>query len=301
MQHDVSLVHCIELVPAVPRAAVWFPTVNHGVLDLPGYELILNDGRNHILVTEQEYDIISVDATSPKMAGNGSLYTRDFYELMRNRLSEDGIAVQWIPYHLLSDAEVRMTVATFLSVFPHASLWFSPLRQNATLMGTMKELAIDYGALVEGFQNDTIRAELTYVNVADPLGFLSTFIMGEDALADYAGNMADNTDDHPYLEFSPALAYFVGDLYRLRNLLDFREARESVLPFLVNTGETEEDRQAVRAAVLRREEAVEHSIDGDVFLVLRERERAIQAYEEALGLDPGEINWLNSPARLERR
>lgn len=301
MQHDVAFVHCIELVSAVPRAAVWFPEVNHGVLDLSGYELILNDGRNHIQVTDQEYDIISVDATSPKMAGNGSLYTRDFYEVMRERLSEDGIAVQWIPYHLLSDGEVRMTIASFQSVFPHTSLWFSPLRQNATLIGTMRELSIDYQGLVEDFRDEGIRSELRYVNVGDPLGLLATFIMGEEALRGYVGTMRDNTDNHPYLEFTPALAYFVGDLYRLRNLLDFREARESVLPWLVNTGGTEEEREAVREAVLRREEAVAHSIDGDVFLVLGERERAMEKYEEALAVDPGEMNWLNSPARLERR
>ena len=51
LQHDVEFVDCVELVPAVPRAAHFFPSVNHGVLDEPKYNLILNDGRNYVLVT----------------------------------------------------------------------------------------------------------------------------------------------------------------------------------------------------------------------------------------------------------
>ena len=298
LQHDVAFVDCVELVPAVPRAAHLFPEVNHGVLDDPRYNLILNDGRNYALVTDKEYDVISIDATSPKMAGNGSLYALDFYQLLKERVSEDGIVVQWIPYHLLSDGEVKMTAKSFMTAFPHSSLWFSPLRQNAVLIGTQEELEIDFGALAAAFEDSRIREELAYVNVPDPIAFLSGFLMGEEVLADYVGDVEDNTDNHPVLEFKPAMAYFLAGLYRLRNVLDFKEARESVFPRLVNLGDTDEEVAAVTEAVMRRYEAVGHSIDGDVFLVLGEQDRAIEEYNAALAIDPREVNWLNAPARV---
>ncbi|MBT8397865.1 MAG: hypothetical protein KJN92_12915, partial [Gemmatimonadetes bacterium] len=299
LQHDVEFVDCIELVPAVPRAAYLFPEVNHGVLDEPRYNLILNDGRNHVLVTDKEYDVISIDATSPKMAGNGSLYALDFYELLKERVSEDGIVVQWIPHHLISDVEVMMTAKSFMSAFPHATLWFSPLRQNAVLIGTQKELEIDYGRLEAAFQDQVIREELESVNVADPIGFLSGFLMGEDVLAAYVGDIPDNTDNNPVLEFTPAMAYFLADAYRLRNVFDFRDARESILPWLVNMGETEEEVAAVTEAIERRYEAVGYSINGDIALVLGERERAVEEYNQALTVDPLEKNWLTATSGSE--
>ncbi|MGD2122045.1 MAG: fused MFS/spermidine synthase [Gemmatimonadota bacterium] len=299
LQHDVEFVDCVELVPAVPRAAHFFPSVNHGVLDEPRYNLILNDGRNHVMVTDKEYDVISIDATSPKMAGNGSLYALDFYELLKERISEDGIVVQWIPHHLLSDGEVKMTARSFMTAFPHATLWFSPLRQNAVLIGTQRELEIDFGRLEAAFQDDVIRGELESVNVADAIGFLSGFLMGEKVLADYVGNIPDNTDNHPVLEFTPALAYFLAGAYRLRNVFDFRDAREIVLPWLTNLGESEEEAEAVREAVQRRYEAVGYSINGDIALVLGERERAIAEYNQALTVDPLERNWLTATSGLE--
>jgi spermidine synthase len=299
LQHDVASVDCVELVPAVPRAAHFFPSVNHGVLGEPKYDLILNDGRNYVMVTDEVYDVISIDATSPKMAGNGSLYSLDFYELLKERLSGDGIVVQWIPHHLLSDGEVKMTAKSFMTAFPHATLWFSPLRQNAVLIGTRDELQIDFRRVRAAFEDEVIREELASVNVADPVGFLSGFLMGEDALADYVGGVRDNTDDHPILEFTPALSYFLADAYRLRNVFDFRAAREIILPWLVNLGDTEEEVAAVTEAIQRRFEAVGFSINGDIALVLGERERAIAEYNQALIVDPLERNWLTATSGLE--
>jgi spermidine synthase len=294
LQHDVSSVTTVELVPGVPRAAHFFPGVNHGVLDEPRFTLILGDGRNHALVSDEVYDIISIDATSPKMAGNGSLYARDFYELLRERTSDAGIVVQWIPHHLLSDGEVRMTARTFMDVFPHSTLWFSPLRQNMVLIGTRQPLRIDLQELRRKFQDPRVLTDLEPVNVFTPMDFLSGFVMGEEALARYVGNVGVNTDNHPYLEFTPAMAYFVADLFRLRNLLDFREARESVLPWLVNLGATDEEIAAATEAIRIRHEAVTHSINGDVFLFLGEQDRAVAEYTRALRIDPREKNWLNT-------
>jgi len=211
--------------------------------------------------------------------------------------------VQWIPHHLLSDSEVRMTAKSFMEVFPHSSLWFSPLRQNMVLIGTKKPLEIDFRSVVKKLENDSVREDLAEVNVATALDFLSGFAMGEETLAAYVGDSGVNTDNHPYLEFTPAMAYFLGDLYRLRNLLDFREARENVLPWVVNLGDTPEEIAARTQEILTRYEAVSHSLDGDVFLVLDERERAIEEYGEALRIDPLEKNWLNTvwePGGAER-
>ncbi len=299
-RYDVAAVDCIELVPAVLEAADWFPEINHGVLDDPRFSVILDDGRNHILVTDKIYDVISVDATTPKMAGNGSLYTRDFYELLRSRLSADGLVVQWLPFHLLSHAEMRMIAKTFMAAFPHTSLWFSPLRHHSILVGTQRRLEIDLQALQRKLAMPAIQQELAYFAPAtDPLDVLSWYVMGDDALARYVGDARVNSDNHPYLEFTPALAYFASDLYRVRNLLTMREGRESAAPLLVNLGDSEEEVAAVREGVQRRFEAVHFSIGGDVYATLGRRSEALTEYSKALAIDPLEKIALNPIWRVD--
>jgi spermidine synthase len=261
-------VDCVELVPNVPRAAVWFDEINHGVLNDPRYNLILGDGRNYALVSNETYDVISIDATSPKMAGNGSLYTLEFYELLKERLNEGGLVAQWIPFHLLSEAEVRMTAKTFLEVFPHTTLWLTALRQHAILVGTQEEISIDFQALKQKVEGEKILRDLASLSVTDVVDFLAWFVMGEETLRNLVAGARINTDNHPYLEFTPAMAYFVADQYRVTNLQLMREHRESVVPYLVNLGDTPQEVEAVSERLEKRFESTQHSIMGDMLLSL---------------------------------
>jgi spermidine synthase len=301
MQYDVAGIDCVELVPGVLDVAGWFPDINHGVLDDPLFNVILDDGRNHALVSSREYDVVSVDATTPKMAGNGSLYTREFYELLAARLSPNGLVVQWLPFHLLSDEEMRMIAKTFMTAFPHTTLWFSPLRHHSILVGTQAKLRIDFRSLRRKLERQTIQQEFAYFAPAtDPIDFLSWFVMGEEALAKYVADARVNSDNHPYLEFTPAMAYFASDVYRIRNLLTLRTWRESPFPLLTNVGETDEEIDAVTEKVRRRFEATHHSIGGDIYATLRRPTEATAEYNRALTIDPQEKIALNPMWRSER-
>ncbi len=291
LQYDVSQVDCVELVPAVLEAASWFGEINHGVLDQPRYEAILGDGRNYALVSEEKYDVISIDLTSPKMAGNGALYTLEFYESLKDNLTENGLVAQWLPFHLLSDAEMRMTARTFVAAFPHSTLWLSPIRHHGLLVGTREPLRIDWAFLSRKLEREGVRNELRQLGVFEPMDVLSWFVMGEEGLGRYVEGARMNTDDHPYLEFTPAMAYFYTTQYVTRNLLEFARARESVLPLLTNMGGTDEEIAALSERVRRRLEASRHTLNADILYYLGRADEARQEYQRALAIDPGEKNW----------
>lgn len=297
LQYDVSAVDCVELVPAVIEAATQFPDVNHGVLNQPGYNLIMGDGRNYALMTDKTYDVISVDATSPKMAGNGSLYTLEFYELLKERLSENGLAVQWLPFHLVSEAELKMTARTFMQVFPHATLWLSPLKYHALLVGSRQALQIDVASLRRKLQRPGVRQELVPAGVVEPLDFLAGFVMGEDDLRRYVAGSRLNTDDHPYLEFTPSWSYFLAQRYALQNLNALQMARKSVLPLLVNMGETPNAVAALADSVARRYDATQHSFSGDILFAIGRKEKARQEWATALSIDPGDSSAMRGIRR----
>jgi hypothetical protein len=291
LQYDVSEVHTVELVPGVLEAATWFPEINHDVLNQPRYQAILNDGRNYALVSEETYDVISIDLTSPKMAGNGSLYTLEFYETLKDRLTESGLVAQWLPFHLLSDSEVRMTTATFMAAFPHTTLWLSPIRHHALLVGTQEKLRIDFESLSAKLAREGVGKELGLLGVLEPMDVLAWFVMGEEQLAGYVEGARLNTDNHPYLEFTPAMAYFYTMGYVTQNLYEWARRRESVWPLLVNTGATHEERSAMGERVQRRFEASQHTLTGDIYFYLDRVEEAKAEYQEARSIDPEDKNW----------
>ena len=232
--YDPGRLDVVELVPDVLQAARLIGEVNHGVMDDPMVNIIHGDGRNYMLLTNQVYDVISVDATSPKSAGSGSLYSVEFYQACQERLSENGLLVAWLPYHLMSETDVKMVARTFQEVFPHATLWYSFTRHYYLLIGTQQPLAVDLERL-QGLTSQTeIKQELLPMGINDAYDVMACLLLSEGGLRDYAGGGLLNTDNHPLLEYGPATAYLnVGD-YARENLNATRYLRESAWHYLYN-------------------------------------------------------------------
>ena len=74
-------------------------------------ELVAEDGRNHVLRTQRQYDAIICDATHPGTADSWVLYTEEFYRLCRGRVGPDGLVAQWLPLHGLSVEDYKMILA----------------------------------------------------------------------------------------------------------------------------------------------------------------------------------------------
>ncbi len=112
--------------------------------------------------------------------------------------------------------------------------------------------------------------------------------MGEDDLRQYVAGARLNTDDHPYLEFTPAWSYFISQRYALQNLSAFQVARKSVFPLLVNTGDTPGAVSALADSVATRYEATQHSFSGDILFSVGMKDRAWREWATALSIDPSD-------------
>ncbi len=114
-----------EYSPGIVNAArMSFAGLNEHVLDDPSVRLLLEDGRNVLLTdTRTAYDLITIELTSIWFAGATNLYSKEFYELARNRLRPGGVLQQWVQLHHISPKEVGSAIATARAVFPCVSLW----------------------------------------------------------------------------------------------------------------------------------------------------------------------------------
>ncbi len=85
----------VEISPEVVEASRFFDRENGRALATPGVRLIVGDGRSHLLLTPQRYDVIVSEPSNPWMAGVAALFTREFFEAARARLKPDGLLCQW--------------------------------------------------------------------------------------------------------------------------------------------------------------------------------------------------------------
>ena len=96
------------------------PDMNGGAFDDPRLEMVYGDGRAYLAGTDERFDAILVDLSDP-VPGSPAvlLFTREFYQLVHDRLTDEGAAcVQGESLHPRRlEMHGRMT-ATLKDVFP---------------------------------------------------------------------------------------------------------------------------------------------------------------------------------------
>ena len=290
-QHKPERLDCVEIVPGVFEAAAYFAQFNRYVYNrfsAPHVNVIVDDGRNHVLRTRRKYDVIISDATHPGTADSWVLYTEEFYRLCQQRLKQGGIIAQWLPLHGLSLEDYRMILRTFGAVYPHASLWLT--QAYSIMLGTPEKLRLDLDKLQEALAHQGVSADLQEVDLGDPVSFLGTFILGEEELSGFVGEGPTNTDDHPRISFTDR----------------FRQDTEAGLPVLAglsaHLAETIHPYLAgadtLREQLDRRFAARNYTVRGHIAALRKDKRAAIKALKQALELDPGERGALRGLREL---
>jgi spermidine synthase len=196
---DCVHVDVVELSPAVLRAAREFSGINQNLLQRPNVHVRVDDGRNYMLLTGREYDIITADVILPIHAGAGNLYSVQYYRLMQRVLHNRGIAVQWIGSG--TETEYKLIMRTFLRVFPYTTLW-----ENGSLMvGAMRPLVLDETAFLRKQASPQSKAALDMMGITSFANLLSRYVAGPAELRAFVGDGMMLTDDRPLTEYFLAL------------------------------------------------------------------------------------------------
>ena len=242
-----------EIAPGIVEAArTHFAGVNRGVLDRPGVELLLEDGRNALLLRSSTYDLVTMEVSSVWFAGSTNLYSREFYEVVRRRLRPGGIFQQWVQVHHIGSRELLSVLATVHEVFPYASFWF--VGGQGVIVASPEPLAVQPAALAR------------FASACGSLGFpaerpdeilkglLSTRLLSPrdvDALARRPG-IVRNTDKNRWLEYATPRYNLVRDDL-VRGNLAFLASMASFDPHEVASGPSPHPLEAVARGVGRQD------------------------------------------------
>jgi spermidine synthase len=217
--YPLESLECVEIEPAVYEAASFFDEISGDVRRDERFTITFRDGRNRLLREREPWDVIVSEPSNPWISGVSNLFTREFYEVVLDRLASDGVFGQWFHYYHLDASDVKVEVKTFLSVFPHASLWLVPpvtaedgthrFGADMLLVGSAEPHALDWSRLQEVLGDTPVGRDLRATRaISDPLGLVASWAMGRAEMEiwvedeeTFPSGTPLNTDDHPYLEF----------------------------------------------------------------------------------------------------
>jgi spermidine synthase len=145
--------------------------------------------------------VISSDSKiNPHYVGNAPLLSYDYYALCRDRLTEAGVMVQWIPLHLPA-SELQSIVRSFCDAFPHTALfWHYPF--NIIQAGSLAPIVVDMDRARRFAASETLGAEYAFLQLNQPAALASTWIASDEGLRAAVGAGPVNTWMRPRLEFT---------------------------------------------------------------------------------------------------
>ena len=89
----------------------------------PRIKFIVDDARQYLYKRAIKYDIITSQPSDPTDQSSGYLFTKEYYEIVRSRLTRDGVFSQFVPYYILGKEGTDILVKTLTTVFPYVYGW----------------------------------------------------------------------------------------------------------------------------------------------------------------------------------
>lgn len=188
-------VDVVELSAAVVEASDFFTHINFGLLKRPNVQLRVDDGRNYLLTTRKKYDVITADIILPRTAGAGALYAREYFELVRDALADDGLALQW--NGAPTETPYKLIMRTFVSVFPHTTLW----GDGSLMLGSKRPFTFSASAYEQRRQHPQFRELFDW----DLETIRKNYLAGPADIAQWLGPGPILTDDKPVIEYFLAI------------------------------------------------------------------------------------------------
>jgi spermidine synthase len=169
--------------------------------------VINEDGRQYLMATGEKFDIINSDLFIPFKSGAGSLYSREHFESVKNRLNPGGLFVLWLPAYQLTGFDFHVIGQTMLGAFDQVSIWrcdFAPFDEVVAFVGHPD------GVPFPACDIDDSRIKKDFIQGGDHDSIAWT-LNPQTALLYYCGNLTEarelfagypvNTDDKPVIEY----------------------------------------------------------------------------------------------------
>ncbi len=200
---EMETVDVVELEPAILHVAKVCASANHDVLDNPKVHITIGDAREALLTSRGTYDVIFSEPSNPYRAGIASLYTVEFYQAGRSRLSDDGVFVQWIQAYEIDGAAIRVALVTLSQVFPTVSVWQTEAG-DLLLIGA-KNPRIDGARLQARVSSEPWKSAMKFAFRSEGVeGFLAHFLASSELthrIVEHNMGLV-NTDDRNLLEYA---------------------------------------------------------------------------------------------------
>lgn len=226
---SVSSVDVIELEPQVIQANRFYgDRRENNPLDDPRINIIVNDARSALSLTDKKYDAIVSQPSHPWTAGASHLYTREFMQLTKEHLTEDGVFLQWMNISFVDEFLLKALSASMLDVFSHSRMYQV---DPGTIFFIGSEQPLDPERQMARTGLPLSEDVLTYLErgIGAPEDLLVALAMDQRGLEEFSAGTPLITDNRNYMATVSSKVLDNGTALDLRSLFDLTKPHDPLI------------------------------------------------------------------------
>ena len=208
-------VDTIEIEPAMAEASRAFAPRNANAFADPRSRIIFDDAKTYFSTYNRRYDLIISEPSNPWVSGVSSLFTREFYRLVKRHLNPGGVLTQWFQLYEIDPSLVASVLLALGEEFPDYVVYAATNGDLLIIAGERETLA---RPLADITRIPTLAQELRTVQVLTMGDIEIRRLGGKSVLAPLFASFGvpANSDYYPYLDLHAAkqrfLQRYAGDL-----------------------------------------------------------------------------------------
>ena len=190
-----------EIEPVIPPASTkYFGDQDYRVALNPKTHIHFDDARHYLMTTGEKFDIIASDPLDVFVKGTAALYSKEYFEAVKQHLNPGGYFSLYVPLYETDEATIKSELKTFFDAFPYGSVWAN-LRNgegyDMVFMGQLTPLKIDLDTVQRRYslpEHETVRQSLRDIGVMNLFDLFSSYTGSAADLAPYVKDAVINTD-----------------------------------------------------------------------------------------------------------
>jgi spermidine synthase len=204
-----------EIERLVPESVDhYFAEHNYNVVaNTQKVKIHIDDARHYLLTTNEKFDAITSDPLDPWVKGAATLYTREFFNVVKERLNPGGVVTLFVQLYESNEAAVKSEIATFFDAFPNGVIWGNTNNgqgYDLVVMGQVEPIKIDLDemeAKLASPQYAEVAQSLREIGFNSAVELFSTYAGQPGDLAPWLRDAQINTDRNLRLQYLAGMGF----------------------------------------------------------------------------------------------
>jgi len=194
LTEGLETIKVVELEPVIVDAGRFLFSGEIPMLQDPRVVLEYNDARNTLLLEDTKYDLIAAQPSHPWLSRASTVFTKEFFQVVKSRLNKGGIYGQWLSMFNMDATTMRAIMKAFYEVFPEGFTMADVGSGDFLMFGSESPVSFSMDRVRKRANEKRVREGLSYYDMKEPYDLFWYFALSREQVMKVVDGAVPNTD-----------------------------------------------------------------------------------------------------------